>query len=429
MMCRAGVSLALLASLLGCQRSPRAPRDHAHATSPPSAVVPTNDGAAGEHDAVLSVCRKRARVPCNLREAACQRDLFELVQCVRGTRGADRPPLRFVSEAFSRRTREQHRAVRRATHARLERAAVALGLASDDGAPRADGVGPNAYYAPLERVVYFVLNDAVPHESELAALVVGHEYVHALQDRDGALARVLGSSEKRTFDEELAVWSVLEGEATLVEEILRGFAHEREARRWVPERFRSRTAGSDEMIARQRRPLEASFATFPYTYGAHWATAEWLMGNAPVADATSLRLSTRDILARRHDWPITTDPPCPDTNPAALATGERRSGREALGGWLIRTYVYRRTRNAEGARAAALKSRGDWLVFYSRGREAGARFAWQTCWDSEGTALEMRSLIEAQLRETSAGRATVTTEGAHVVAQVDTGDLGVTGPE
>ncbi|HEX6276481.1 MAG TPA: hypothetical protein VFZ53_25745 [Polyangiaceae bacterium] len=425
---RIALGSALIASLLACQRSSPTARDHDRRTSPPSAAKPANDGGPLGLDATLAACREHARLPCDVREEACQRELFEVVQCLRGSRDAERPPLRFVSEAVSRRHREERRAEQHAAQASLERAAAALGLASDAGGPRADGVGPNAYYAPLERVVYFVASDAVSYESELAAFVVGHEYVHALQDRHGALAGVVGSREKRTFDEELAVWSLLEGEATLLEEILRGLVNGRDVRTWVPARFASRTAGSDEAITRQRRPLEASFATFPYTYGAHWAAAEWLAGNAPVADAASRRLSTRDILARRHGWPIA-DPPCSDKGPEALVTGERRHGREALGAWLVQAYVRRRARDAAAARAAAMKSRGDWLAFYSRGQNGDSSFIWRTCWDSETTALEMRSMIEAQLRETSSESVTVTTEGPHVIAGVHTRASGTTRPK
>src|SRR5688572_20816991 len=78
MVCRTALGSALLASLLACQRSSPAGREHDRHASPPSTAPSTNDGAPLRLDAALAACREHARLPCDVREEACQRALFDL---------------------------------------------------------------------------------------------------------------------------------------------------------------------------------------------------------------------------------------------------------------------------------------------------------------------------------------------------------------
>jgi hypothetical protein len=401
--------------VVACQQPPEpSERAGGPATVSVSVPAPVVDGPPSKLELALAECRKHARLPCDVREDVCQKNLFELMQCLHGTAGATRPPLRVISEAAAQQRTRENRTKRSQEQAPLEHAAKQLGLHDGTTEPLRDGAGANAYYAPEERAVFFVANDGIPYDGELASFILGHEYIHALQDRDGALTRVLRSRSTRTFERELTLWSALEGEATLFEEVLRAFVHERPPRTWLPPRIARRTSGSDDAIVRQRRPLEAAFATFPYTYGAHFATTEWLAHGPPVVvNPTGLELSNRELLARRHGWPTTEDRRCAEAEaPTPLEV------REALGAWLIQTYVQRHTQDAARARAAAMQSRGDWLSIDSRARGAGYGFSWRTCWDSANTALEMRQLIAEQLRETSGGNATVIQEGTEVRASV-----------
>jgi len=280
----------------------------------------------------------------------------------------------------------------------------------DDNASSQSSLSTNAYYAPRDRAVYVVTDDAVSTSDESARLMLVHEYVHALQDRDGELLAVQRDRDEQTFDRELATWSAFEGEATLYEELVRGFIHDRAEPGFLLQRFAEQTRGTDGAIARQRRPLEASFATFPYTYGAYWALLE-----------TTPPMTTYEILARRHDWQRSIQP-CADETPSHLAAGNRRRVHDSLGAWLVQIYVRRVTGNAERARSAAQHWRGDWLAIYSRAPSstpnATPSIVWQTCWDTQETALRMRELIEAQLRERTGKAAQVTHDALRVTATV-----------
>lgn len=342
---------------------------------------------------------------CDVRDESCQGRLFELARCVSG-RDATRPPLRFVSRAASRREHVERRAHASRERAELERALHVLGLGrapgtADERGPSA--LGASASYAPRDRAVYFVHDESTPFAGEVAALSVVHEYVHALQDSQGELLAIQNGSGTRSFDQELTLWSTREGEATLYEELVRAFFHDRDPRTWLVPRLAARTDGSDGAIARQRRPLEASFATFPYTYGAYWA--------ALAAEPPS---STQQIMGKRHEWPPADARPCDDMTPPSLGPDHPRRGGDTLGAWLVQTYVRRRTQDPELARTAARRWHGDWLTFYSR----APSFVWQTCWDSRETALELRELIAAQLSDSAGDRASVTSDGQRVTAIV-----------
>jgi hypothetical protein len=383
--------------------------------------VPTSNVSPQLRRALESACQTLAREPCDVRDEACQERLFSLARCVSGRDGA-RPPLRFVSRADA--PRGEHRTQTRTALVPIAHGLHLLGLeptVGDDASATMDvekgvtssqsGVSTSAYYAPRDRAVYFVADDAAGSSNESARLTLVHEYLHALQDRGGELLSAQRGRDHQTFDEELATWSAFEGEATLYEELVRGLIHDRAAPGWLIQRFAERTRGTDGAVARQRRPLEASFATFPYTYGAYWAVLE-----------VTQPVTTYEILARRHDWPRSIHP-CTDETPARRVAGDRHRVRDTLGAWLVQVYVRRLTGDAERARSAAQRWRGDRLSIDSRAPGTTPSVVWQTCWDSPETALEMRELIQAQLRKSTDKPVAVTHDALRVTATVHGSDL------
>jgi hypothetical protein len=357
-------------------------------------------------------CHELLKLECDVRENACQSQLFELAKCVSGQVGI-RPTLRVISEKESKQLRLAHRGQGGHTRKALEHALSTLGLgkpdADEDESLHDRALGGSAYYAPRERQVYFVASEATLYSGELAVLGLVHEYVHSLQDRHGELLAALNGAHERTFDEDLTLWSAFEGEASLYEEVVRALVRRQPPH---PERFALGAEGSDQAIVRQRRPLEASFATFPYTYGAHWATLEIARPE-----------STQQLLARRHGWPAADAQRCDDETPAELSPDYPRRRRDTLGAWLAQAYVRRQTSDPQRARSAARRWRGDWMALYSRTPVSAASFIWQTCWDSAATAVEMRELMAEQLRVSSADRALVTADGLRVTALVNAEDL------
>jgi hypothetical protein len=406
-------TLLLSCLVIACHR--RCPQpDALRAARSSQAEEPAPAPGGGER--LFPPCRLSPELPCDVREARCQADLFSALACLSRASGAARPPVRFVSEAEARSPST------RLVPERLQWAAQRLGLGDRDDPARqpSAGVGPNAYYAPHERVVFFVAREAIPPDGPLAAFVLGHEYVHAIQDTRHTLRDVLDSRDRRTFDEELALWGAVEGEATLHEEGLRALVYGRAPRRTLAARFAALTTDIDDAIARQRRPLEASFATFPYSYGAHWALATTNAAAPPLRLAAPS--SSRELMAERHGWPPLEGQGCADAGPAKLGPGWNRRAHDTLGAWIVQTYVRKRVRDPERARAAARDWRGDSLSVYDRpaerrkGRPAAGGLLWRTCWASAAVAAEMRGLIEDQLRDAPTGTSAVESRGSEVAA-------------
>lgn len=373
--------------------------------SPLGRPQPASRAAANVQQARVPDCASRAEFGCDARGPECQAQLFELARCLTQREG-ERPPLRLITLAESKREQLEHRRATSSARAALERAVHSLGLGQSPSLVCAESSSNpgGAYYAPRERAVYLVMDDDdAPLTTERTALSLVHEYVHALQDERGELLSALDVSASQTFDRELTLWSTFEGEATLHEEIARRLARGLVSHAGLTELFAQRTDGTDAAIIRQRRPLEASLAMFPYTYGAHWAAAT---GARPA--------SSYEILAQRHDWSAAPTTPCTDD-------GDERSlpTRDTLGAWFVQSFVRRITGDPVRARSAAQRWRGD-----SIGVDPVAvqpHFTWQTCWDSRETALEMRTLIETQLSKAAPGLASVTVDARRVTAKLGVG--------
>jgi hypothetical protein len=369
---------------------------------------------------------------CNIAEQSCQRELFGIVQCLYGTTEGARPVVRFVStEALARESRTNEERLAR-EDAALESFARQLGLseASDKEVDTrvAGDPGPNAYYSAAKGEILIVRRAAVPTDGELAWLVLAHEYVHALQNRRGALERALRSRQERSFDRDLALFAAFEGEAALYEQILRALHHGQRPERWVLPRFEAETGASDDAVLGQSRLLESSFGSFPYSYGAHWAARRWLAAPSERLESRFVPASTYEFLARRHDWApqraATHEPRrVASAWPACAARrrslpGHVRAPEESVGAWLIQAFVRKQTRSVRSARSVASAARGDSLCVYA-GRSDTPSFVWRTLWATPSAAQTMSSLLEGQLgASTHAARFAVRGDGRAVVAVV-----------
>ncbi len=365
---------------------------------------------------------------CDIRNVRCQQTLFETIQCIYGTQSGSRPPVRFVHPDVLLHETVNHDLRLNEAQAPLHYAAQRLGLVSLEPSATRAQYSANAFYAARLGEVFFVERAAIPTDSQLAWFILGHEYVHALQDRDGELKQMLNDRGAGIFDRELAQSAAIEGDATLSEEILRALYHRHLPRYGITGQFFMRTQATDDAVLHQNRLLESSFGTFPYTYGASWAARDWVEDRTSTSRATSLPSaeSTFQIMAARHGWRVETTHSCGTDVPPTLGLRRSRGSRDVLGAWLIQAYVRKHTRDAVRARAMARDTRGDVLWLYPGDQEAVYDFIWRTCWSSAKSALSMSRLMNAQLRESWVGDFAVGVSGKEVVAVVThSRDVGV----
>jgi hypothetical protein len=233
-----------------------------------------------------AACEQLRGEGCDILQAACQRRIFDAVVCVRGTPG-ELPEMRVI-------TQEEYRAELLASvgdedagveeQARDDAWSTGLALiglldpeesassASIDD--RVDNVA--GYYSGDERSITLIdRGDA--EDSDDAQSLLAHELVHALQDQQMGL-RTLDDRTARTNDSFLARNGLIEGEATLYEDLAISLLHglEVDPSYWdVNLAWRLRFAQGT--IASARSPYSRLWQ-LNYPVGARFVTDAWLSG-------------------------------------------------------------------------------------------------------------------------------------------------------
>jgi hypothetical protein len=369
--------------------------------------------------ATYAGCEEHPVPQCDLVDVACARRLFALVACMYGTKTASMPPVRFVEPSTLHAAMTAFREQEESERGALEAAATTLGLMAPREPPRPDDAsGPSAFYSTEQRAVLFVKRPTFDTKSEYALFVLGHEFVHALQDRDSALARVQAGRDSRTFDGELALRAAIEGEATLYEEILRALVRRQPLRAWLPRRLGPRTDASDDDGARYRRLLDSAFISFPYAYGGNWAAVEWLEHGTFLANARGLPdVTTRFVMAKRYGWPEL-KLPCNGRSAGASSAAQQVRVVESLGAWMTQAFVRQATHDATLAREAAEGLGGDELAVSSDRVKPGSSFTWTTCWASEALAERFEPVLRERLGALGTPRFVTTRRGNAVIARI-----------
>jgi hypothetical protein len=167
--------------------------------------------------AVAACNPQRAFTRCDLLQESCRGAIAHATQKLRGGAGT-LPPIQVrsedevVADSTSQTTQAQRDQFAR------ENALLALFDLSTPGLTLAaqtqnhfDGVA--AFYSPSTKTVT-VIDRGQPLDDEQSVVILAHELVHALQDQDGFLGRSTATS-----DAELAYSSVIEGEATVYQDL------------------------------------------------------------------------------------------------------------------------------------------------------------------------------------------------------------------
>lgn len=249
----------------------------------------------------LPGCEAFSYAPCDILTDSCQRELFALMACVRGEPDpGELPPVRLVSEAeaFSLvapdggmppgnmpGTDGLATMVAVLDDERTFRAQVRglelLGLVEAgqirDGADVVDAALSSviAYYlVPTGEIV--IIDRGAPVADLDANGVLAHELVHALQDRRHGLA-TLGGDAALTTDGSLAIASLVEGEASLYQDLFMLAAQGAPLGLFDFPRFFAEVASYGAgLTLGAGSPLLTAPSIFPYTYGTWYAGEHWL---------------------------------------------------------------------------------------------------------------------------------------------------------
>lgn len=271
---------------------------------------------------------------CDIRETACQDDIFYAVQRMRGVPWdpwVERPDMRTITaeayleellEAEARRQMNSGQGGKPAFD-HYTAALELLGMINPDRAPtaeaetRVDNVA--AFYTYADKRVT-IIDHGTPLSPEWATQVLAHELVHAAQDRELDLTRF---SLAQTHDGDLARQAVVEGEARLYELLVSIDAQQLE---WSVQQF-------DDFHARvleraKARVFEDESPVFQiygllYPLGAHYLTDRYVEGgNVAVRDVwADLPRQVRELMATREWTPLSPGDRTPLPSAPALACG------------------------------------------------------------------------------------------------------------
>jgi len=342
---------------------------------------------------------------CDTRDSDCQQRLLELTACVYGVDAPTELPVRVLTEQELLDDLEgDPSAPPSDTDAEalpyLERALVDLqllkaGALTTNGGANADLVTRvSGLYRDAERGVVLVDRGEATDSAEADAALV-HELVHALQDANFGLDD-WRRQQPDNPDTELALGSVTEGQATLVQYRVWAAMTGEDANSvdWESTflRLRNRlfaSARADES------PYFAARETFPSGFGVTLANLAWTTDGAAYRDAqfASPPLTTLEILAQNAQQ----DPPTFAAPPFQTPTvSDDYSAKQdlVLGAFLLGLSAHRLGDDSADPLPLLLAWRGDELLTYAGPNDETA-WLWQVQVADAATAQALQSLADA----------------------------------
>jgi hypothetical protein len=302
-------------------------------------------------------CGDGARI-CDIREAACQESIADVVACLRESHSL-RPPVRLVSEDEYTEmiTPTDAPASALLANQRWRNGLALLGLV----APDSDVMDAAEEHAELTAAAYMqttrevlVIDRGMPLDDARAVETLAHEMVHAMQDDEFDLQ----AWSKRWVtgeDSALAVAAVVEGEAThyqlLFDRALAGVPVEgvdwdKLYGDWQDETY--------EMADADEAPFDRARLRFPYAFGAALVARAWLERGRAGIDALMVRppRTTYEVLFGK---PEGADEATRQLQAVALPvppSGYQPVTFSALGAWHTRAFLRRAGLDADAALAA-----------------------------------------------------------------------------
>ena len=244
------------------------------------------------------------------------------------------------------------------------------------------------YYDP--RVQRFYLADWIELEGQKP--VMAHELAHALQDQHFNLRR-FEKWPKGDSDAELAVHSLIEGDATLAMTLYMA-KNPLVALAFV--RSISATNTTSEQFRQAPRALRETLL-FPYEQGSEWASRIYKRGGWSLVSASfsKLPLSTEQILHPEkylsYETPVKIDVP---ELRGVLGPGWKKIDADVNGEWSFYLILDQFLNSPDESRRASAGWAGDRYALYTGPKAGDALLVQRTSWDTEADAREFFAAYE-----------------------------------
>jgi len=370
-------------------------------------------------------CEAFEYAPCDTLQTECQRARLALAACLRGSEPGELPPVMLVTEVEYAAALQAQIAAEtpRPNPDHWERALSLLGLvetgAFQPSSVIMDQVKQIAGFYDFELQAITLIDHGSPATDARSNMVLLHELVHALQDREENLASY-SEAHIVSYDSYWAVASVSEGEAELhAHRYAASLSGLDPARIDWRDRFERRIAKGDTWTLQQPSPLLATRSAFPYHYGERLADFAWQAGGheavralfADPPESTWVLMASTD---ERREPPTVVEP-----TPPAPPEGWMLDDYEVLGAWGV---ILALRESAEPFRGAALGWRGDSLAVYSGGSTTSeTALVWQIEFtdDASATAIAGRLAVSVRGLRVERNAARVTIAGATAPVSLD----------
>ncbi|HKO94233.1 MAG TPA: hypothetical protein VJU61_23930 [Polyangiaceae bacterium] len=345
---------------------------------------------------------------CDVLEQACQRELFELVACLRGgeARPSELPPVRLMNESEALAAVLDTEPVAPSVEGEFETMAHALELLGllEPGLLSAESdvldvtlQSVVALYMPATTEVIIIDRGRALTGLD-ANTVLAHEFVHALQDAQHDLSR-FDSEPSEDSDRALARAAVIEGEATLYELQL-SFAYSGATLdRGDYARLFSELRGQGERLALDDgSPMMTSRLNFPYTYGARYMGQHWLEGGPSALDQLFEQVpqSSLEVMWQQGATELPTLQRF--LTPPASLPGYHFVAEDVAGAWVLFSKLLELAGDLAAApalRELALSWRGDRFWVYQSDDAEEVAVLWRIDWQDAEAALQFSELYGA----------------------------------
>jgi hypothetical protein len=304
---------ALLLSLSGAACSDASP-----GSAQPPLAVPLGCAQAsyGEH----------GFTPCNIVEQSCQQRIAAIAACQWGGPGTPvvQPAVLILSQDDYRAQLRQGATRDEAALALRSAVDASLGLFGliEDGDLSLDAVVERnvedvlAFYDPPSKSITVIDRSAGTDQLEANATLL-HEMIHALQDTAHDLDGLRERSGSGSSDGDVALRSLVEGEAKLHDLLFSASASgELLTPEMLQRRLEQRRRLAEDVLFQGSSVLSSSLQSLPYLYGPEWALERWLEGGSEALRLAYDELPAQLLAVLQSSWGAAWQPVTPRPYPA-----------------------------------------------------------------------------------------------------------------
>jgi hypothetical protein len=340
---------------------------------------------------------------CDILDPTCQENTVGLVRCLRGTPGTQVPAIRLM-------TKEQFEAELRSTVAEedhtwdqvheegygflglLAPGSLVPGAWIESTVKRVAG----SYRWKDKQIIVLVSDGDAERDLEHDTLVLAHEVVHALQDKEYDLRQWFEPA--ATSDTNLAAMSVVEGEARLYQTLLAACFWGLPAEGLdLTKRFSAYAKFADEELLKEASPLLHAKSGFPYGHGARFVHLHWQRDGHHGIDGlfAAPPVATHPILLSEHVLAPELAVEIPDQKPVPL-DGYELVDSNVLGAYMLYVILTRQGIDSTRVQRWVSDWRGDRLWLFGNKDTNEVAMTWRVRLASRQSAADLAGAMETE---------------------------------